>query len=156
MLSIMDQAPAGTPALEQAALQQAVSAAPELAQREEKAPEASQQEPCEYEIVVGRAQIASWLFVAVIAIAVCSSLAYLAGKSTGAKKAPAPVAGVKPPEAAPATPQQALPQTPPAPLPTASVVVPPKADLQTALTTVKSSQSLFGEPESGKVYIQMG
>jgi hypothetical protein len=29
----------------------------------------------EYEIVLGRAQIASWLFVGVIAVAICSSLA---------------------------------------------------------------------------------
>ena len=118
--------------------------------------EPAQQETGEYEIVLGRAQIASWLFVAVIVIAACSSLAYLAGKSTGAKKVPAPVAEVKPPEPAPATTPQAVPQTPPAPLPTASVVVAPKADLQTALATAKSAQPLFAEPVTGKVYIQMG
>lgn len=62
----------------------------------------------------------------------------------------APAAEVKPAPPSPA------PQSAPAPLPTASVVVPPKSDLQTALKTAKSTQPLFGEPESGKVYIQMG
>ena len=40
----------------------------------------------EFEIVAGRAQIASWLFVGVVVVAVCSSLAYLAGETITAKK----------------------------------------------------------------------
>ncbi len=145
MLNIVDQAPAESPALEQA-----FGAAPELERPEEKAPVTTQPETSEYEIVLGRAQIASWLFVVVIVVTVCSSLAYLAGKSTGAKKMAAPLAEAKPAAPSPA------PQAAPSPMPTASVVVPPKSDLQTALKTAKSTQPLFGEPESGKVYIQMG
>ena len=137
--------------LEQPPFEQAPSAQPEPAQ-EERTPEVPQQEAAEYEIVLGRAQIASWLFVAVIVIAACASLAYLVGKSTGAKKAPVTAAEVKPP-----APPQATPKPAPEALPSASVVVPPKSDLQTVLkTAVKSTQPLFGEPESGKVYIQMG
>ncbi|MSV35446.1 MAG: hypothetical protein EXQ47_07590 [Bryobacterales bacterium] len=149
MLSILDQAPP----------EPAPSPEPAPARPEEKVSEAAQQETGEYEIVLGRAQIASWLFVAVIVIAACSSLAYLAGKSTTAKKVAA--ADVKPPEPAPATTPQAVPQTPPAPLPTASIVVQPKvaqpkADPQTPPATSKSAQPLFAEPVTGKVYIQMG
>lgn len=160
MLNIVDQAPAQPPVLEQAARQQAPTVKPEPAQREETAPEATLPETGEYEIVLGRAQIASWLFVAVVVVAVCSSLAYLAGKSTGTKKASASPAEVKPPSPPSATATQAAPAAPPAPmstaLPTASIVVPPKSDMQTALKTAKSTQPLFGEPETGKVYIQMG
>ena len=52
-------------------------------------PEAVEEEPglepaAEYELVLGRAQVASWLFVGVIAVAVCGALAYLAGE-TGAR-----------------------------------------------------------------------
>jgi hypothetical protein len=143
MLSILEQAP----------LAQAQIAEPEPAQQEEKAPETAQQETTEYEIVLGRAQIASWLFVAVIAIAVCSSLAFLAGKSTNAKKVAVAAADVKPPSPAP----QATPEAAPAPLPTASIVVPLKSDTQTALqAAAQSAQPLFAEPITGKVYIQMG
>jgi cell division septation protein DedD len=101
-------------------------------------------ETVEFEIVLGRAQIASWLFVAVIAIAVCSSLAYLAGKAAAPKRA---VASVSTP----------APAVAPAPMPTASILVPPKADLPSILKTAgKSGPPLFVEPEAGKVYIQIG
>src|SRR5579863_6890509 len=89
----------------------------------------------EYEIVMGRAQIASWLFVGVIAIAVCGSLAYLAGETVAAKKAARVVA----PVAAPV----------PAVLPQASLL--PKAEPST-----KPTRPLVGEPELGKVYLQVG
>ena len=118
---------------------------------------AVQPEQTDYEIVLGRTQIASWMFVVVIAITVCSSLAYLVGKSGSAKKPAAVVSEVKPAgsassEAAPPSTQQAAPL-----LPLASIVVPPKSDLQTILKTAgKSGKPLFAEPETGKVYIQMG
>ncbi len=115
MLSILDLGPT------QSKTEQA--AAPR-----EQAAEVTPESP-EYEIVLGRAQIASWLFVVVIAVAVCSSLAYLAGKSTSAKKAVA----------------------------AASVAMPPKGDLPSILkTAAKPGPPLFAEPETGKVYIQIG
>jgi hypothetical protein len=127
--------------------------APEVAPPEEPAAEL-QPEASEYEIVLGRAQIASWLFVGLIAIAVCSSLAYLAGKSAEAKRTPMAVSQAKPLASAPSQPNQ---QAAPDVLPTASIVVPPKTDLQTLLRSAsKPAQSLFAEPETGKVYIQMG
>jgi cell division septation protein DedD len=110
-----------------------------------------QPEPVEFEIVLGRAQIASWIFVGLIAIAMCSSLAYLAGKSAGPRKAPPPIAEVKPALA------EAKPPAAPAPLPAASIVMPPKADLPTMLkTTANPNKALFAEPETGQVYIQIG
>jgi len=92
----------------------------------------------EYEIVLGRTQIASWLFVAVMCVAVCTSLAYLAGEAIAARKAAslrasAPAVPIPPPVAAPAA------------LPQASIVVPRKVEAP-----------LFGEPEMGKVYLQIG
>ena len=138
MLSILDQ--------------QSV-AGPAAAPQEERVPDL-QPEAAEYEIVLGRAQIASWMFVGLTAVAGCSSLAYLAGKSALAKKAPAAVSEAKP---APSASSQANQQAAPEALPAASIVVPPKTDLQTLLrTAAKPVQSLFAEPVTGKVYIQMG
>ena len=153
MLSIVDQAPVEqTPVIAQEAIPQ-----------EDKVPEAQPQEAAEYEIVLGRAQIASWLFVGVVAIAACSSLAYLLGKSTGAKKAPAAVADVKPPAPAPAAMPQVTPAATPAttaPLLSASILVAPAVETQTAAKSSAASPAtpgkpLFAEPETGKVYIQM-
>ncbi len=118
-------------------------------------------ETAEFEIVLGRAQVASWLFVGVIIVAVCSSLAYLAGKSAAPKKAE-PVASA--PAATPAVtqetepspqPAQPDPQPSPAELPSASIVAPPKADLPGILKQA-ANPPLFAEPENGKVYIQIG
>jgi len=121
--------------------------------REEPAPEFKPEAP-EYEIVLGRPQIASWLFVGLTAIAVCSSLAYLAGKSALAKKAPPAAAIVQPPPSAPSEPTH---PAAPEPLPAASIAVPPKTDLPTLLKTAATpTTSLFAEPETGKVYIQIG
>ena len=152
MLSILDWQPGD---------QQPV-AEPEAAPRGEPVPE-FQPEAAEYEIVLGRPQIASWLFVGLIAVAGCSSLAYLAGKSVLLKKAPAAASEAKPPvpsaspQSNPQSNPQANPQAAPEALPVASIVVPPKTDLQTLLrTAAKPVQSLFAEPEAGKVYIQMG
>src|SRR5437660_466755 len=124
------------------------------------APQAGQiaAESAEYEIVLGRAQIASWLFVVVIAVAVCSSVAYLAGKSASAKKAAAAASVAMPaPQAASQPALQPATQPTPAPLPTVSILVPPKADLPSILkTAAKPGPPLFAEPETGKVYIQIG
>jgi cell division septation protein DedD len=115
-------------------------------------------EPADFEVVLGPAQIASWLFVGVIAIAVCSSLAFLAGKSTGLKQeiaAAYTVAAGRAAEAQPA-PVTASAATP-APMPSASILVPPKTDLASVLKTAQhAGPQLFAEPEVGKVYIQIG
>jgi cell division septation protein DedD len=93
----------------------------------------------EYEIVLGRAQVASWLFVGLIAVAVCGSLAYLAGETVAAKRAVRAAAVAPAPVAAPV----------PAALPQASLL--PKAEPST-----KTTRPLVGEPELGKVYLQVG
>lgn len=100
----------------------------------------------DYEIVLGRAQIASWLFVGVIAVAICSSLAYLAGERIAAGNAAAlSVPTAPPPPPAPALP----PVSEPGELPQVSMMAVPKVDQ-------KPAAPLFGEPETGKVYIQIG
>jgi cell division septation protein DedD len=132
MLSILDQG---------AVAAKEPEAEPVAAAQPEPSPEAPA-ESAEYEIVLGRAQIASWLFVVVIAVAVCSSVAYLAGTAATPKKTAAAAIVATP---APAT------------MPTASILVPPKADLPSILKTAgKAGPPLFAEPETGKVYIQIG
>jgi hypothetical protein len=97
----------------------------------------------EYEIVLGRAQIASWLFVGIIAVAICSSLAYLAGeKIVGYNAAAISMPAPPPPPPAPRV-------SAPAELPEASIVAPPQVSQE-------PSAPLFAEPEKGKVYIQIG
>ena len=105
----------------------------------------------EYEVVLGRAQIASWLFVAVISVVICSSLAYLAGETIAAQKTAVLSASLAAP--APITPPASV----PAALPQASILVPPKADLASiAPNPHKPVAPLFAEPEMGKVYLQIG
>ncbi|MEO8051713.1 MAG: hypothetical protein ABI833_14945 [Acidobacteriota bacterium] len=129
--------------------------------REVESPEAAEQDlapeslsaTSEYEIVLGRTQIASWLFVAVIALAMCSSLAYLAGKKIAAKRTevilnPASLPAAAPPAAAPASAAAEFPE--------ASILVPPIADLAPLAKNSKPAAPLFAEPEMGKVYIQIG
>jgi len=120
--------------------------------------EAAEQDPApqavsattEYEIVLGRAQIASWLFVGVVAIAICSSLAYLAAEKIAAKKIAAISRPVPPPASAARPPVAAS-----AELPQASILVTPKTDLTSLVQHPKPAAPLFAEPEMGKVYIQI-
>jgi cell division septation protein DedD len=110
-------------------------------------------ETTDYEIVLGRSQIASWLFVGLIAVAVSSSLAYLLGETIGVKKT-ARVSAVT----RAATPvRAAATAAAPAPLPEAAIVVPPKADPTPLVKTSHiAAAPLFAEPEIGKVYLQVG
>jgi hypothetical protein len=86
------------------------------------------EEADEFEIVLGRTQLASVLFVATVVVAVFSSFAYLAGKSI----APAPKTVIeRVVEPAPAA--------------------PPAAKL---VTTAESP--IFAEPKQGALYLQMG
>jgi cell division septation protein DedD len=93
-------------------------------------------EPTDFEIVLGRRQLASVLFVATVIVVVFSAVFYLAGKSASPKRAP--VAAVAP--AAAATPAQ-LPAPAPAPV--------------VAATSAEESP-LFAEPQTGALYIQIG
>ena len=102
---------------------------------QDAAPQEVETPGSEYELVLGRAQVASWLFVGVIAIAVCGSLAYLMGETVATKRtaraalvAPVPL---------------------PAALPQASLL--PKVE-----PSAKSTRPLVAEPEVGKVYVQVG
>jgi hypothetical protein len=92
--------------------------------------------PAEFEFVLGRRQVASLLFVSTIVLVVFVAVAYLAGKSTVAKPAPAPVVAE-------------LPVTPPAP-----IVV--KQEAPPAVEITGPEPPIFADPKVGAVYIQMG
>jgi cell division protein FtsN len=108
----------------------------------------------EFEIVMGRGQIASVAFVVTVALAIFSSVAYLAGKSVSPKKAePALVVGeARPAAPVPAAPVQAIPTVEatiaPAPAPKRPATKPmPVEDF--------SDIPMFADPEIGSVYLQM-
>lgn len=107
----------------------------EAAQSEAAAPVESNEE---FEIVLGRRQVASVLFVATVVIVMFSAFSYLAGEVASPKKA-APVAVATPapvPTPAPA----------PAPVLQATVVeAPPKPDAP-----------IFATPQASAIYLQMG
>jgi cell division septation protein DedD len=134
-------------------------AVPEVQSRDVESRDTFEQDPAQqplsvtadYEIVLGRVQIASWLFVGVIAVAICSSLAYLAAERIAAKK----IAAVSR-LAAPPAPVAPPPVAASADLPQASILVPPKADLASLDKNRKPAPPLLAEPEMGKVYIQIG
>ena len=117
---------------------------PQEAAEQEQSPQAVSA-TTEYEIVLGRAQIASWLFVGVVAVAICSSLTYLAAEKIAAKK----IAAISRP-AVPLAPVAAS-----SVLPQASIMVAPKTDLASLVKNQKPAPPLFAEPEMGKVYIQI-
>ncbi|MEQ1948460.1 MAG: hypothetical protein ABL995_14810 [Bryobacteraceae bacterium] len=118
----------------------------------------------EFELVVGRRQIASWLFLVTLLVGAASTVAFLAGKMTGpaaaktaeslpkaVAKAPAPVTSVPAQTAEPANPAAPAVQVP---LPEASILNAPFS------ATKKASNGpeppIFQEPKSGAVYLQMG
>ena len=91
--------------------------------------------PVEFEFVLGGRQIASLLFVSTVILMICVAIAYLAGKSIGAK---APVA--EPITAAAAKPVTREPEPPPIILNQEPAPEPP----------------VFADAKNGSVYIQMG
>jgi cell division septation protein DedD len=105
-------------------------------------------ETSDYEVVLGRSQIASWLFVGLIAVAVSSSLAYLLGETIGVKKTARASAVTRAATPIPAAPAAAT----SAPIPEASILVPPPI----AKPSSVAAAPLFAEPETGKVYLQIG
>jgi cell division septation protein DedD len=96
--------------------------------------EAQAAEPAEFEIVLGRRQLASVLFVATIAIAVFSSLAYLAGKSIA--PAPEKVEVIR--------------------TVTVPVVETPLPTQPISETLAKTETPIFADPRQGPLYLQMG
>jgi cell division septation protein DedD len=94
--------------------------------------------PQEFEFVLGRRQIASLLFVSTVILMICVAIAYLAGKSIGAK---APVAE---------------------PTIAAATSAPPVLARETEPPPIILNQEpapeppVFAEPKNGSVYIQMG
>jgi cell division septation protein DedD len=103
----------------------------------------SAEESTEFEIVLGRRQVASTSLVAIVLVSVFSGVSYLIGKSM-APKAAAPQAGVT-------TPVE-LPQAPPAPTPVPAVVKDQLPRLQSETTNAP----LFAEAIPGQVYLQVG
>jgi len=92
---------------------------------------AAPEESAEFEIVLGRRQLASVLFLATVVVAVFSSFAYVGGKSVGTTK----------------TVIQRVVETVPEPPPAAPAA---------SLAPSKPEAPLFGEPKEGTLYVQMG
>jgi cell division septation protein DedD len=95
----------------------------------------------EFELVVGRRQVAGILFLALVVVAVCSGGSYLAGKAISAQVEPA-AEDIKI-EQPPAT-------ASPAPLLEATIVRPPLAAQSAA------DSPLFANPNPQAIYIQVG
>ncbi len=98
-----------------------------------------------YEIVLGRPQIASWMFFAMIAMGVVSAASFYAGKGSVSK--PAAVSQVSPP---PVQPPPATVVTPP---PEATILRLPDGPVSRPGIT---DAPLFAQPEAGELYMQMG
>ncbi len=116
-----------------------ISAEPSLSDN----PQGSTASQTDYEIVLGRPQIASWMFVGVIALGVISAAAFYAGKNSATKPLTA-----SPEPAAPAPVSPAL-----IPLPEATILeLPPDAVWRPGITDAP----LIAQPEMGKLYLQIG
>ena len=122
------------------------------------APAYREPEPVDFEIVLGRAQIASTSLVAIVFLALLSAFSYLIGKSmvptvqASSTPAPAVVKAQGPVQEAPVAPAVA-PIAAPAPVAAQAVapIVQPAASPVTAF-----SSPIFGEEAKGKVYLQAG
>ena len=113
----------------------------------------TKEKTAEYEIVLGRRQIASLLFIAIVVAVVFSAVSYLAGRT----------AAPKPVQHPPATPVAAAPAPAagPAPAPgpvieATTSVLPAEPALPIAKRDNRPEPPMFAEPLPGAVYIQMG
>ncbi len=97
-------------------------------------PELQTPETSDFEIVLGRRQVASVLFVATVLLVVFSAVFYLAGKARVSEAATPMVV--------------AFPPAPAAPILTTTVV--PRAE------GAKPESPLFADPAAGAVYMQLG
>jgi hypothetical protein len=102
---------------------------------EVRAIEPPSEPPAEFEIVMGRTQIASVSFLATVIVVAFSAVSYLAGKSSAPKPAPAPVQKIE------------------APVIQATVVAPPQAPES---ATKKPEAPLFDNTKTGALYLQLG
>jgi cell division septation protein DedD len=97
----------------------------------------------EYEIVLGRRQIASLLFMAVVLAVVFSAVSYLAGRRAVPKPVKVPVATTPAPAATPV-------------IEATTSVLPAEPGLPIAKRDNKPEPPMFAEPVPGAVYLQMG
>jgi hypothetical protein len=91
----------------------------------------------EFELVVGRRQVAGLLFLALVVVAVCSGGSYLAGKAISAREEPVQ--------------QEIKIEQPPAAPVLEATVVPAPAAVQPAVEA-----PLFASPNPQAIYIQVG
>ena len=98
----------------------------------------------EFELVVGRRQVAGILFLALVVVAVCSGGSYLAGKAISARVEPAE------PEIKIEQPPAPSPVPAPTPMLEATIVPPPAARKPAA------DAPLFANPNPQAIYIQVG
>ncbi len=106
----------------------------------------------DYEIVVGRRQLASISFVVLVLIAIFCTVSYLAGKSLAPKASSAPpqIAATPPAPAPPmAIPQIEATIAPPVPGPS-------PAPIPALIQADLNDPPIFSNPIPGAVYIQMG
>jgi len=104
----------------------------------------AEEDTVDYEIVLGRRQIASLLFVAIVLGVVFSAVSYLAGRRAAPK--PTPPAAVALAPAVPAPPV----------IEATTSVLPAEPALPLAKRDNKPEPPMFVEPLPGAVYIQMG
>jgi hypothetical protein len=109
-------------------------APPEPSETTKTAETAEPAEPAEFEIVIGRRQLSSLLFVAIVVIVTFSAVSYLVGRS------------VTPREVSAAAAVQAAPVA--APIPVVNGTIAP--------TTTRAEPPMFADPLPRKTYIQMG
>ena len=111
----------------------------------------------EYEIVLGRRQIASLLFVGIVMAVVFSAVSYLAGRTA----APKPVQLPPPPPPVAAPPAAETQTQTPAPAATPVIeattsVLPAEPAFPTPKRDNKPEPPMFADPLPGAVYLQMG
>jgi len=114
-------------------------------------------EPDDYEIVLGRRQLASVSFVAVVLMAVLSTVSYVAGKAMSpvAGKAPSAITGQAMASTVPAATPPPVARTP---ILEATIVPPavPVAPISRTKGDGQAEAPLFADPLNGAVYIQIG
>jgi len=116
--------------------------------------EVPSENPEEFEIVLGRRQVASVLFVSTVILVAFSAISYLAGKSF-APKAPVPESAPAPAPVAAAPAPVVVPQPAPQPEP---AVKPERARASEAAPASDPApeRPLFADPKPGQLYLQLG
>jgi hypothetical protein len=118
---------------------------------EEKA-EAARENPEEFEIVMGRAQVASVLFVAVVVVVVFSAISYLAGRALSPKA----IAAREPVAVAAPVLEATVVRAPDFPLPEPIVKEPAPAEKPVVQTASVPEPAVFSNPSANALYLQMG